>query len=126
MHIRRLNRPLFAFEPEHPARRFLEAFIACLETCLGRERDGIDQQWTSASDGRRHSFSSFAYTELAFDVQLDGWLTEAGHVTDCEKATLNNIPRLTTLMRECKAAAMAENNSCVVAMCDEVLEVLGL
>ena len=53
--------------------------------------------------GRRHSFSSFAYTELAFDVQLDGWLTEAGHVTDCEKATLNNIPRLTTLMRECRS-----------------------
>ena len=126
MHVRRLNKPIFAFPSDHPARQFLEAFIKCFRECIGRELDDIDQRWFSETDGRICTFSSFAYENLAFDIEMDGWLSGASQITASEQATLSKIPRLVALMEECRPAAIADGNSPVVQMCDQVIELFRL
>lgn len=126
MHVFRLNKPIFDFAPEHPARRFLEAFVECRTKCVGREIDGVDQEWFSEADMRTHKFSSFAYEWLSFDIELDGWLHDAQEITDSEKRALHGIPQMERLMAECKAAALVDDNSEIVTMCEQVLHTVGL
>ena len=126
MHIFRLNKAIFDFAPDHPARRFLEAFVECRMNCVGKEIDGLDQEWFSEADMRTHKFSSFAYEWLSFDIELDGWLHDAQEMTDSEKRALDGIPQMDGLMAECKAAAMVDHNSEMVTMCDQVLHTLEL
>lgn len=133
MHVVRLNRPLFNLPQSHPAHRFLLAFIKCRKECVGRERDTrnakqppADQQWYSETDARFWTFSEFAYTALAFDVELDGWLEEAPTLTKTEKETLKHLPYLRALMEECQAAAHQDDNSPVLEMVSTVLEMLEL
>lgn len=56
MHIHRLNRPIFDLDAEHPARRFLDAFVHCRRCCVGQELAGVDQEWWSSIDMRPRSF----------------------------------------------------------------------
>lgn len=121
MHVFKLNKPILEFPADHPARRFLEAFVECRKTCVGREIDGVDQQWFSQAERRARRFSSFAYEWLSFDVELDGWLKNAAARTESEAAALEAIPRMERLVAECKSAAAVDNNSQVVALCDQVL-----
>lgn len=97
MRIEDLNRPVLALDDAHPAKRFLIAFIECLENCVGQELGlgedpPIDQQWTSAVDGRTWKFSGFAYMFLAFDIALDGFLTDARHLTASEIVQPRSCP----------------------------------
>jgi len=124
MQIRRINRPIFEFPSSHPAREFLESFIACRRHCVGRELEGIDQQWFSHSDQCLRRFSQFAYGWLAFDIELDGWLHTPRSATSSERESLQGISRMHTLMQECRMDALSDRNEAVVAMCDEVLEML--
>ena len=124
MQVFKINKPIFDFPPDHPARRFLEAFVECRKTCVGRETEGIDQEWLSEVDGRRHRFSSFAYEWLSFDVELDGWLHDAPQVTESEKRALEAIETMRRLMAECKAAA--DGNPRIVNMCNQILDTLDL
>jgi hypothetical protein len=126
MHVFRLNKPIFDFLPDHPARRFLEAFVLCRTSFVGRELDGVDQEWFSKLDERVHTFSSFAYEWLSFDIELDGWLLEAPEITDSERRALERIPWMKNLMAECKAAALVDKNLEIAAMCDHVLHMLEL
>lgn len=129
MRIEDLNRPVLALDDAHPTKRFLIAFIECLENCVGQELGlgedpPIDQQWTSAVDGRTWKFSGFAYMFLAFDIVLDGFLTDARHLTASEIGAAEELPKLRTMMHECAAAARRDDNSEVVEMTDEVLQML--
>lgn len=126
MHIRRLNQAIFDFPFEHPARRFLEAFIDCRRECVGRELEEIDQKWHSTSERRVMQFSSFAYEHLSFDVVLDGWLSQANDRTASEEAALAAIPHTQTLLHECREAAQADGNATIIQMCDQVHNVLML
>jgi hypothetical protein len=126
MHVFTLNKPIFEFRPDHPARRFLEAFVRCRQDCVGRELGGVDQEWFSEALGRDYSFSSFAYEYLSFDVELDGWLQNAPDLTDSETAMLAVIPRIEELMVECTTVALAESNSEVVTMCKQVVHLCRL
>jgi hypothetical protein len=131
--IERLNREILAWPADHPARRFLEAFIACRRDCVGRELTSndsdtkpIDQAWESSTDGTRWTFSRFAYTFLSFDIVLEGWLSQAPTLTESEKANLAQLPLLTRLMAECRAAALSSGNTEIVALTKRVLETLNL
>jgi hypothetical protein len=126
MHVYALNKPIFEFAPDHPARRFLEAFVRCRQDCVGREMGGVDQEWLSETSGRDYSFSSFAYEYLSFDVELDGWLQNAPDLTDSEKAMLAGIAQIEELMAECTTVAIAESNSEVVTMCEQVVRMCRL
>ena len=126
MHVYILNKPLFELPQEHPARQFLEAFIECRKRCVGREAEGIDQEWWSDTDNRMRHFSSFAYEHLAFDVVLDGWLSNSRSITDSERAALKGIPYSEALMQECRKAALADANVAVVELIDLVLNMLTL
>jgi hypothetical protein len=126
MHVFRLNKPILDFPPDHPARRFLEAFVECRTNCVGRELDGVDQEWFSKLEGRPHKYSSFAYEWLSFDIELDGWLRDAPEITDSERRALERIPQAEELMAECKAAALVDKNREIVTMCDQVLRTLEL
>jgi hypothetical protein len=133
MHIVRLNKPIFDLPESHPAHRFLIAFIKCRRECVGRELDtrqsgqtGVDQKWYSDTDSRFWTFSEFAYTALAFDIELDGWIEEVPALTASEKRTLESLPYLRTLMEECRAAAQRDGNSPVLKMVSTVLEMLDL
>lgn len=126
MHVYELNKPIFQFAPDHPARQFLEAFVECRRTCVGRELDGVDQEWVSGVDGGTHRFSSFAYEWLSFDIELDGWLQQAPGITESEKRMLEAIPRIERFATECKAVAVADNNLEVIAMCDQVFRTTKL
>ncbi len=126
MHIFRLNKPIFGYAPDHPARRLLEAFVECRTNCVGKEIDGVDQEWFSETDMRTHKFSSFAYAWLSFDIELDGWPCEASELTDSEEGAPNAIPRMARLMAVSKSADLSENTSEREAMLKELLHIMAL
>lgn len=125
MHVRRLNRLLLAMEPLHPARKFLEKFVECHRQCVGLEMrpDPIDQEFV-CPDGRGMLFSHFAYECLAFDVVLDGWLTNAPCATDSERLSLARIPEMRAIMHACKVQAVSDGNNRVIPYVQQVLELL--
>ena len=131
MHIKRLNRPVFKLDDAHPAKRFLSAFMECRSDCVGRELDPpgqvpIDQEWKSASDGRVWTFSAFAYGVLSFDIELDGYLTNAPSLTESEKLDREHLPLHRSLMSECADVARQSGNREILELTDQVLEMLGL
>ena len=125
MHVKRLNRLLFDLPPEHPARRFLESFIACHKRCVGTELRGVDQHWYSQSKSRQFSFSGFAYCYLAFDIELDGWLNNAPELTESERSAITGLGDVEVLVQECMDAAAKDRNAEVVEMCHEVSKMLA-
>ena len=126
MHIHKINKPIFDFSPTHPAREFLEAFVQCRKHCVGCELSGIDQEWFSEKENRLTRFSSFAYEWLSFDVELDGWLTNAPCITEAEQRSLEAALKMEALMGECKEAAMKNQNQAVILLCNEVLGTIEL
>ncbi|GAA4441351.1 hypothetical protein [Bremerella cremea] len=125
------NRPLFKLPASHPARQFLEAFVACRQACSGRELppplgEAIDQTWWSKLDQRQWTFSGFVYMYVSFTVVLDGWLTDATERTETERLTLEKLPHLEQLLSECRAACHAHGNFRVLAMVDQVGNMLTL
>ncbi len=133
MDVYEINRPLFSLPESHPAHRFLRAFITCRRDCVGREivlpadkHDPVDQEWYSISDDRTWSFSALAYTFLSFNVELDGWLTDAPCLTEAEKGVLDKLPYLRTLLSECVAAAIGEKNTEILVMIEQVRGLLDL
>jgi hypothetical protein len=126
VHIYAINKAVFQLAAEHPARRFLEAFIECRMECVGKEVEGIDQEWFSQTDLRTHRFSSFTYEHLAFDVELDGFLQNAKQTTVSELRALKAIPHMEALVEECESAASQDCNAPVVTMCKNVLKMLTL
>jgi len=130
-HIEKLNRPILKLNDSNPAKRFLSAFIDCQADCAGRELDfdgqtAIEQEWTSASDGRVWTFSGFVYMFLCFDIELDGFLQSAPHLTPSEIGALRELPHLRSMMNECAEAARQQGNSEIIELTDQVLEMLGL
>ena len=133
MQIRTLNREIFSWPSDHPARRFLEAFIECQERCGGREIGyvgsevgPIDQEWRSELDGKSWEFSEFAYKFLCFDVVLDGWLSSATGLTESERFDLNRIVQMRRLMEECHEAARAAGNREILELVSMVEQMLNL
>jgi hypothetical protein len=130
-YIESSNRPIMALDNAHPAKRFLTAFIACKNDCVGYEigyegADPIDQEWWSASEGKNWTFSEFAYKALSFTIELDGLLNNADFLTESETVAARQLPRYRTLMNECAEAAQREGNSEIVEMTDQVKEMLNL
>lgn len=125
-----INRPVMSLEDTHPAKRFLCAFDECLNDCggceLGLYETPIDQEWTSATDGKVWKFSAFVYTYLAFDVNLDGFITSAPQWTASEKWALEHLPRFRSLMDECARAAEQCDNTDCLELVDIVVQMLKL
>ncbi len=131
MHSDRLNAPLLRLESSHPARLFLEAFLECQRDCLGQQYPpptgkGIDQQWYSHQLGREYSYSEFMYERIAFDITLDGWLTNSPFLTESEKALLIQIPQMKSLLFECLEAARSSNNHEILPLVNQTLQMLDL
>ena len=126
MHVQRLNAPLFGLGEAHPARRFLEAFIECRRACVGHEFEGIEQRWWSTLDQRELHFSSYVYQRIAFDVVLDGWLTDLPELTCEEQEVLNSLPAEILRVQECQAAARSAGNSVVIALAQQILDMYKL
>ena len=126
--LRRINRHVLTMPATHPARQFLEAFIRCQVHCVAAEQKASfqDQEWISSLDGARWTFATFAYTCLAFDIELDGWALPSPVLTDSEVAHLQGLPRLRTMMNECRQAALAESNTHIGPYIDQVVELLDL
>ena len=130
-HMRRLNRPVFALDKSHPAKRFLKAFIDCRLECGSRElglfgKKPVDQEWQSASDGQLWKFSSFYYIFIAFDMVLEGFLENSPTLTPSEELEGPHILRLRKLVEECVEAAEREGNRDILPLTDSVLQMLGL
>jgi hypothetical protein len=131
MRVESKNRAVLMLDDSHPARRFVEAFIDCRMSCAGRELDldgqvPIDQAWTSSSDGRVWTFSGFIYAFICFDIELDGFLTNARSLTESETTAARQIPLLRSMMDECAAAARQSGNDEILELTDQVLEMLDL
>jgi hypothetical protein len=131
MRTKSLNRSVFKLDDDHPAKKFLRAFIACKENCVGRHHDWtgevpIEQQWTSATDGRVWTFSGFAYSFLSFDIVLEGFLKNTPSLTDDERYTVKQIPLLRSLMQECAQAAQQDDNREILPLIDQVMQMLSL
>jgi hypothetical protein len=131
MQIEELNGPLFELEDNHPAKKFLMAFIDCLTNCVGRQYDfgqqtPVEQEWESATDGRIWTFSGFVYAFLCFDIVLDGLLENASYLTASEVSAIDELPLLRSMMNECADAARECGNSEIIVLADQVLNMLGL
>ena len=128
--LKTINQPIMSLDAAHPAKRFLCAFDQCLSDCGGCELDlyetPIEQEWTSASDGKVWKFSSFVYMYLAFDIRLDGFITSAPHLTESEKWAIQQLPRYHALMDECAHAAEQSGNTDCLELVDEVVRMLKL
>jgi hypothetical protein len=121
MIVRKLNRPLFSLPDTHPARKFLEEFIACREFCVGKEigtpsSPPVDQDWFSELEQKKWTLSAFAYSFLSFDVELDGWLSSAPQMTQSEIAALGTLPTLKILLSECERQAKLDENIAVLPL----------
>jgi hypothetical protein len=128
MHVHKLNREILDLPESHPARRFLCAFMECCRDCIGLEAsdDPIDQQWFSESRGEVWSYSKFAYTYLAFDIVLDGWLTHSPQRTPNEQHWLNQLVHWRELLDECKLAAECNDNRDILPVIQQVLRMFDL
>jgi|SRR5580704_8759093 hypothetical protein len=126
-----MNRRVLALDDTHPAKRFLTAFMDCTANCAGREvaLDGetpIDQAWISDSDRRPWTFSGLMYAFLCFDIELDGFLTNAPQLTASEISGREQMPRLRSMMAECAQAARQSGNSEILELTDQVQQMLNL
>jgi hypothetical protein len=131
--IRALNRDILKYPEAHPARRFLEALIACRNACVGLEiacrgsrQKPIDQQWVSKIDGKKWAFSKFAYAYLAVDLVLDGWLSNSLEMTPSESGALQQLPVLHRLLQECHDAACRDSNNQITELTAGVRNMLDL
>jgi hypothetical protein len=130
MRIEDLNRRVLELDDSHPARRFLEAFIDCQSDCLGRELgfDGqtpVDQEWTSATDGRKWTFSGFAYAFLALDFELESFLESAPFLV-AETGAARDVPMLRLMIGECAQAARQDGNSEIIELTNQVQQMFDL
>ena len=128
MRIAEMNRRIMELDSSHPAKRFLNAFSGCQSDCVGCELgiDGeksIDQEWTSSTDGRRWTFSGFAYAFLALDFALDEFV-EGVPFVGSETGTAQNISSLRTMMIECADAARRSGNNEILGLTSQVLQML--
>jgi len=57
-----------------------------------------------------------AYKYLSFDVELDGWLTDAPELTESERRYLSWLPVLRTLLAECEAQARVDGNQAILPL----------
>ena len=126
MRIEDLNRPVLGLDDSHPARKFLEAFIDCRSNCVGRElgQDGeqpIDQEWISSTDGRKWTFSGFAYAFLALDFEL-----ESAPFLVAETGVARDLPMLRLMMDECAQAARQNGNHEIVELTNQVQHMFNL
>ncbi|HVX61741.1 MAG TPA: hypothetical protein VHC19_14095 [Pirellulales bacterium] len=128
MHVRKLNRKILKFPESHIARRFLDAFIGCRRDCVGIEAcdDPIDQTWFSAIEAKQWSYAAFAYKFLSFDIELDGWQSDAPEQTESERFFLAQLPRMRELLRECEMAAAADDNRPLMPVIAKVRRMLDL
>lgn len=122
MQVERLNKEIFELPDEHPACRFLREFVECRRECVGLEAsdDPIDQEWFSETDQQVWTYSKFAYSFLAFDIVLDGWLGHAAGRTLNEQYWLDQLPRWSQLLRECEARATTDNNTAILPIIAKV------
>jgi len=130
MNADEINAPVYALDDDHPAKKFLNAFIDCKDDCVGLDYDWdgqepIDQAWQSATDSERWTFARFAYSFLSLDLILDGFL-QHGSLTEAERALPQHILHRRTLMHECAAAAKRDDNTEIVKLTDQVLAMLDL
>lgn len=123
LRIHRKNDPLAVLPDDHPAKRVLVLRAVCQRECAGREipwpereREAVDQTWNSTIRGRQCTFSGFIYEFVCFDLILDEWLTHPSIVTPGERAVFERVPQLLGLLDECRAAAVAEDNTPVLEM----------
>lgn len=131
MCIESLNRPVLTLEDTHPAKRFLIAFMQCLDDCAGRELglDGetpIEHEWFSSIDGRTWTFSGFVYAFLCFDIVLDGFLENSPVLTEAEKSTIEEIPRLRAMMDECIKSVRDSGYPEILKLANQVMTMLSL
>ena len=131
--MHRANLRVLSFPVDHPARRFLEAFVECQRRCVGRDIDwptepAVDQEWYSPTDRRIWKFSQFAYLYLSFDVVLDEWQEEHSvpRPSSVEQGFLDGLPKCLTLLEECEDAAQLSSNGDILSMIHEVRNVLRL
>src|ERR1041384_7663739 len=115
--VDRINRPILdAFPGDHPAVRALRIHVEARRVCTGREiawpnqeHLAIEQTWISQTDGQRWTFSQFAYSYIAFDLVIGGWLPEPdGKIQPFEAEFLKELSRLRQLLDECDEAAQSE------------------
>ena len=127
MHVRRLNKLIFSWDEEHPARRFLEAFVECRKRLVGldSESDLVDQRFVTP-DGQLTSFNTFVYEFLCFDVVLDGWLGNLPVITASESRQLAALPTMRAMMKCCQNAALRDGNSAILPHVERVFILLDL
>lgn len=123
--VDRLSRRILgAFPDDHPAVRALRIHVEARRVCVGREIEypdeehlPIEQTWISQTDGRRWTFSQFAYSYIAFDLVIGGWLPEPdGKIQPFEAEFLKELSRLRQLLDECDEAAQADKNDRVAPL----------
>jgi hypothetical protein len=130
-HTVNLNHAVLELDDAHPAKRFLRAFMECRANCSQRELgcDGeppIEQTWVSQIDGKQWTFSGFIYAFICFDIELDGFLESAVCLTASEANAAKELPSLRSMMNECAHAARQTGNGEILALTDQVLDMLGL
>jgi hypothetical protein len=126
------NRPLNKLPESHIARRTVIALANCRRDCVGqeipwpgREEEAFDQSWFSELLQRDFSFSSFAYAFISIDLVMHEWMSHPPHVTEAETNVLVRTPLLHTLLAECDAAALRDNNSRVSACISTIRDFLN-
>lgn len=127
MHVRKLNKMVLSFPEEHPARRFLEAFIRCRKQCVGIEtRDPSANVVLTLENGCEYSLAAFAYEHLSFDVQLDGWLSDSPTATAGENQQLLAIVEMRSLVEQLDQEALLIPNSKALECIDSIKQMLNL
>jgi hypothetical protein len=116
------NNPLAKLPDDHPAKRVLIARAICQRDCTLRELAGADgagavvQAWYSPTLNRECTFAEFIYEHACQELILTEWLERPPVMTSDERENLAEIPRLKSLLQECREAATAENNTAILEL----------
>ena len=126
-----MNRRILDLDDAHPAKKFLRAFIECREDCVGRELGSggqvpIEQTWLSAVDGKRWTFSDFAYAFLSRELALDEIVTGTPFEPGLRSRLPKELPPVRQMLTECAQAARENGNDEIVELTDQVQRMFDL
>jgi hypothetical protein len=123
MRIHRENAAITALDESHPLRRALVAHDVARDVCVGIEIEWPDapgcaaeQEWVSAVDGRRRTFSAFAYSFISYSLILRDWIGILHPIDQKVLDYLAELRRQRRLLDECDAAARRDASERMLEM----------
>jgi hypothetical protein len=125
---RREMKALVDLPEGHPAKLAFLAHVVCRRDCVGKElgdtEEAFDQEWYSEIEGRRRTFSGFAYAFISYNLTPQNLLKHPKQ--EDESQFIDRLNRQRALLSECEVAAKESENHRVLACIEKIRKFFDL